>query len=189
MRSKTSLNFAVIFVPAALLIGGCVSSGGYKPVSENLPALKVSFADPAWKGQTIPAGQHCRLFGGKGATPALKVENIPAGANAIIVEYNDLSYSPLSSDGGHGKIGYWIKGNSVVLPSVPGETAQLGVKDSFVEAAARSTGQYASPGYLPPCSGGRGNNYVADVKAVYKASKEGEESRLLARQRIQLGAY
>ena len=188
MRSKTPMFFAATLV-SALLLGGCASSGGYKPVSDNLPTLKVSFADPAWKGQTIPAGQHCRLFGGKGDTPALKVENIPVGANAIIVEYNDLSYSPLSSDGGHGKIGYWVKGSSAVLPSVPGETAQLGVKDSFIEAAARSTGQYASPGYLPPCSGGRGNTYVADIKAVYKASKAGEENRLLARQRIQLGTY
>jgi hypothetical protein len=42
---------------------------------------------------------------------------------------------------------------------------------------------------LPPCSGGRGNLYVADVKAVYKASKEGEENRLFAEQRITLGNY
>ncbi len=67
-----------------------------KPISERLPALEVSFADPAWTGNTIPAGQHCQMFGGKGQTPALKVGKIPAGANAIIVEFNDLSFGPLS---------------------------------------------------------------------------------------------
>ena len=49
---------------------------------------------------------------GIGATTALSVENIPAGANAIIVEFNDRSYQPLSYDGGHGKIGYWIEEDS-----------------------------------------------------------------------------
>ena len=190
MLSNVSPISAALIVAALPLIAGCVSGGGYKPISERLPALEVSFADPAWTGNTIPAGQHCQMFGGKGQTPALKVGKIPAGANAIIVEFNDLSFGPLSSGGGHGKIGYWIKGaGSAVLPSVPGETADLGVQGSFIEAKAHSTGQYASPGYLPPCSGGRGNTYVADVKAVYKATKEGEESLLLAEQRIKLGTY
>jgi len=189
MLTKFS-SAAALIVTALPLIAGCVSGGGYKPVSEHLPALEVSFAEPAWNGNTIPAGQHCQMFGGKGQTPALKVGKIPAGANAIIVEFNDLSFGPLSSGGGHGKIGYWLKGaGSAVLSSVPGETADLGVEGSFIEARALSTGQYASPGYLPPCSGGRGHTYVADVKAVYRATKQGEESRLLAVQRIKLGTY
>jgi hypothetical protein len=191
MYLKKSLRFAVAIIPAMLWLGGCATSGGYKPVADKLPELKVSFADPAWTGNVIPAGQQCQVCGGKGATPVLKVENIPAGANAIIVEYNDLNSRSLSSNGGHGKIGFWIKKDSasVTLPSVPGETAQLGTDGSFVEAEARSTQQYASPGYLPPCSGGSGHVYVADVKAVYKAIREGEENRLLAQQRIKLGTY
>lgn len=174
--------------PVAALIAGCVTGGGYKPVSEKLPSLKVSFADPTWTGKAIPKGQQCRLFGGKGATPALKIEHIPAGANAIIVEFNDASYGPLSSDGGHGKIGYWIKGNNATVISVPGETDKL-PESTFVEAKARSSGQYASPGYLPPCSGGKGNTYVAEVKAVYKAKADKEESKLLATGKITLGTY
>ena len=89
--------------------------------------LKVSFADAAWDGKKVPKGQQCRKFGGNGATTALSVENIPAGANAIIVEFNDRSYQPLSYDGGHGKIGYWIEegSTSAMLPSVPGEAKDL----------------------------------------------------------------
>lgn len=174
---------------AAVLSTACVS-GGYKPVTDPLPGLKLSFADPAWNGKQIPSGQQCQMFGGKGGTPAIKIENIPAGANAIIVEYNDLSFAPLSHGGGHGKIGQWTEGaSSLTLLAVPGETASNLPAGTFIEDRAKSSGAYASPGYLPPCSGGRGNTYVADVKAVYKAKKDGEENRLLAQQRIVLGNY
>ena len=177
-------------IALTMLLVGCVSTGGYKPSSENLPALKVTLADPAWTGGTIPSGQQCKMFGGNGATPKLKIENIPAGTNAIIVEYNDLSFAPLSSGGGHGKIGFWIENKTtVVLPSIPGETAKIDIDGAFIEARALSTGQYASPGYLPPCSGGRGHNYVADVKAVFKSTTNKEENRLLAQQRIKIGNY
>ena len=186
LRSKI-LPLALASVSLAL--SACVSGGGYKPVSAELPALKVSFADSAWTGGALPDGQQCAVFGGKGATPPLRVENIPEGANAIIVEFNDLDFGPLSSGGGHGKIGFWHDGSATAaLPAVPGDTAKL-PDGSFVEARARSTGMYASPGYLPPCSGGRGHVYVADVKAVYKAKKDSEENRLLAQQRITIGKY
>ncbi len=178
-----------VAIPLGLVLSACVSGGGYKPVSAQLPELEVGFAAPEWTGGALPAGQQCSLFGGKGATPPLRLGSIPAGANAIIVEFNDLDFAPLSSGGGHGKIGFWHNGGtSVELPAVPGDTATL-PDGSFVEARARSTGMYASPGYLPPCSGGRGHTYVADVKAVYKARKEGEENRLLAQRRIVIGKY
>ncbi len=178
----------VLVLPIAALIAGCVTGGGYKPASDNLPSLKVSFADRAWTGKAIPKGEQCKLFGGKGATPALKINNIPAGANAIIVEFNDASYAPLSTDGGHGKIGFWVKGDSATLVSIPGDTDKL-PSGAFVEAKSRATGQYASPGYLPPCSGGKGNTYVVEVKAVYKAKSDKEENKLLATGKITLGTY
>lgn len=180
---------AILAIIPALLISGCVSNGGYKPASDKLPGLTVSFVNPEWNGKTIPSGQQCRMFGGKGGTPALKVDDIPAGANAIIIEYNDLSFGPLSNGGGHGTIGHWIKGPSATLAAVPGETASDLPANTFIERKALSSGQYASPGYLPPCSGGRGNTYAAVVKAVYKATREGEESQLLAQQKITLGSY
>lgn len=183
------MRIAVAVASLALTLGACVTGGNYKPVAENLPELKVSFADPAWTGGAVPAGKQCSNFGGQDESPSFVVENIPAGANAIIVEYNDLDYGPLSSGGGHGKIGYWHNGgNKAVLPAVPGYSTAL-PNGAFIEAKALSSGQYASQGYLAPCSGGRGHKYVAEVKAVYKARKEGEENRLLAKQRIVIGTY
>ncbi len=152
--------------------------------------LKVSFADNSWDGQKIPKGQHCRKFGGNGSTPPLKIENIPAKANAIIVEFNDSSYRPLSYDGGHGKIGFWIaKGASVTtLRAVAGGTKVM-PEGVFLVAKNRAGGKWYSEGYLPPCSGGRGNLYVAVVKAV--AIKKGTDAppTVLATGKINLGRY
>ena len=151
--------------------------------------LEVAFADPAWDGKKIPKGQQCTKFGGKGATPALQVGNIPAGANAIIVEFNDRDYQPLSWNGGHGKIGFMIAegSGSALLPSVPGETGDL-PEGSFVEKRNRATGDYARPGYLPPCSGGRSHSYFAEVKAVKKVEGK-KKAKVLAKAKIKLGRY
>ncbi len=148
----------------------------------------AAFADPAWDGRKLPAGQHCSKFGGKGATPPLRVDGIPTGANAIVVEFNDRSYYDLSTDGGHGKIGFPVAPGaiSVTLPSVPGETASL-PSGAFVHKRNRATGSYATAGYLPPCSGGRGNAYFADVLAVELA--DGKIVRTLGKTTIELGRY
>lgn len=118
-----------------------------------------------WDGKKVPAGQQCVLHGGKGSTPPMVVSGVPAGAAMIVVEFNDKSYAKLSTKGGHGRIGFPVTGATTKLPAVPGMTNKL-PGGAIVVKAARSTGQYASKGYLPPCSGGRGNRYTADVKAV-----------------------
>jgi len=182
---KTKLFMLILLV---IFICGCAGTGKYKPAA-NLAPLKVSFADSAWNGKAVPAGQQCSLFGGQGSTPALIVENVPKGVNAIILEFNDRDFGPLSFGGGHGQVGFWITpGAKVTLPPVPGETTNL-PKGAFIESASRSTGKYATKGYLPPCSGGRGNRYFVDVKAVYKAKASGEESKLLGEGHIELGVY
>lgn len=121
--------------------------------------------------------------------PALQVKNIPAGADAIIVEFNDRNYQPLSWNGGHGKIGFRIAegSGSALLPSAPGETDDL-PEGSFVEKHNRATGDYARPGYLPPCSGGRGHGYFAEVKAVKKVEGK-KKPEVLAKAKIKLGRY
>ena len=43
--------------------------------------------------------------------------------------------------------------------------------DARVIKVARSSGEYASPGYLPPCSDGCGSGYTVDLKAIEKAGK------------------
>lgn len=131
--------------------------------------LAVTLKAP-WDGRLMPPGQQCRLFGGIGATPPLQVSGIPAGTAWIVVEFNDRNFAPLSSRGGHGIIAFPAKGTSMALPTVPGLTARL-PGGAVVVAAAQTSGEYASAGYPPPCSGGRGHRYVADVKALDRANK------------------
>jgi len=137
---------------------------------------------PPWDGVNVPDGQQCRLFNGNGATPMIILQGLPEGTVQMRVEFNDKSYAPLSENGGHGVIGFQVSGPNAVLPSVPGMTAYLPA-GAEVLAAARSGGQYASPGYLPPCSGGRGNRYMADVIAQDASGAE------LARVPVELGRY
>ena len=137
---------------------------------------------PPWDGIKVPEGQQCTLFGGNGATPEINVHAVPAGTALIRVEFNDKSYEPVSENGGHGVIGFTVNGEEAKLPSVPGLSADLPA-GAEVLAAARSSGNYASPGYLPPCSGGRGNRYMADVIAL---DAQGNE---LGRTAVELGLY
>jgi phosphatidylethanolamine-binding protein (PEBP) family uncharacterized protein len=146
-------------------------------------ALTMKFADPAWDGKTVPKGQQCPLQGGMGATPPIDVSGLPDGTTHINVAFNDETYQPMNN-GGHGIIGFdvTLASGEAHLPSVPGNTAEL-PQGASVTTASRGTGDYASPGYLPPCSGGNGNLYTATVTAVDASGKE------LASGRIELGHY
>ncbi len=180
--SKGNVAQLVSFGAGAVLCGallvGCQSGG-----DKNLPLLTLGFADTAWTGERIPEGQQCSKFGGKGATPAMAVSDIPAGTVEIVAEFNDRSYAPLSSGGGHGKIGFSHDGSAeAVLQSVLGETADLPA-GTHVVAKNRATGSFARPGYLPPCSGGKGNTYFADIIAIDGAGQA------LAKGQIIIGRY
>ena len=145
--------------------------------------LQVSLADPAWTGKKIPQGQHCKKFGGDGATPPLRVAGIPEGTTAILVEFNDASYQPLSSRGGHGIVGFeHTEGGEVVLSPVPGGVEET-PPGTWIEKKNRATGAWRSPGYLPPCSGSNGNSYFAVVKAV------DANGQVLAKAKIKIGKY
>jgi len=139
----------------------CATAGRYDP-APSLAKLEVGFADPAWNGRAIPAGQQCSQFGGKGASPALVVKGIPPGTTDLLVEFNDSDYPPLSTGGGHGTIRVPLTPGATEarIPSVPGETNALpaGVVKEESHRGPMSPGT----AYLPPCSGGRGNLYFAD---------------------------
>ena len=160
-----------------ILIAGLILAAGMAQAQSFTAKLALP-----WNGVTVPEGQQCRLFGGNGATPIFVLNGLPEGTAQIRVEFNDKSYAPLSENGGHGAIGFPVNGPNAVLPSVPGMTAYL-PSGAEVLAAARSGGQYASAGYLPPCSGGRGNRYMADVIALDAGGIE------LARVPVELGRY
>lgn len=143
----------------------------------------VAFADAAWDGQTIPEGQHCPLQDGEGATPALDLSGLPEGTASIEIAFNDESYEPMNN-GGHGTIGFAVEpvDGVVSLPSVPGATEDLPEGVSLAEPN-RTEGDFLTPGYMPPCSGGRGNTYSADISAL------DAEGNVLASTYLQLGVY
>ncbi len=97
--------------------------------------------------------------------------------------FNDASNQRLRSRGGHGIVGFEHSGGTqAALPSVPGGTEQTPA-GTWIEKKNRATGAWEAPGYLPPCSGGRGNFYFAVVKAV------DADKNVLAKVEIDLGTY
>ncbi len=148
--------------------------------------FRVTFADVSWNGVTVPAGQECKKDGGNGSTPPLEVSGIPAGTVAILLAINDKDarYRPMRSDGGHGIIGFeHAGGEKAMLVVVPGGTKKGLPPGTWIERKNRAKGAWQSAGYLPPCSGGKGNLYVAEVSAVDGSGKE------LAQATVELGKY
>lgn len=172
-----------------LLCGASMLTYGqqYMPV-KTLSILDVSFATSEWNGKTVPNGQQCKMFEGNGSTPEMKISNIPKGTNAILVSFNDKTFK-VNDNGGHGIIGFWVKEDqtSVVIPSVAGESNDL-PQGMFIEERFRSN-RGKDGVYLPPCSGGLGNEYNATIKAVFKSSSVDESSTLLGEGVISLGKY
>ena len=127
-------------------------------------AMEVALLPP-WDGHVVPADQICQLRGGDGATPPMQVTGLPHDTVRLQVEYNDMSYYSMAFDGGHGVLSFDVAPPDAELAPVAAMTADLpeGIR---VVSAARATGRYASDGYLPPCSGGRGHMYSATVKAM-----------------------
>lgn len=145
--------------------------------------FSASFADPAWDGVTVPSGQHCPLQDGNGATPPINVSGIPAGTTQINLSFNDESFEAMNN-GGHGVIGFAVDegATEASLAAVPGATEEL-PEGVSIAVANKTSGNFLTPGYMPPCSGGRGNSYSVDVIAVDASGAE------LARQRLPMGKY
>ena len=156
----------------------------------NVAELRVSLADPAWDGVNIPEGQQCERNGGVDpAAPSILVQDIPDGADAIILEFSDRDYRPMDN-GGHGKVGFRITGESsdVTIPSFPSNTFDL-PEGFFVVQEHRASGFGKAGGYMPPCSGGVGHEYYVTVKAVTMISEEEMTYTLLAQGILELGSY
>ena len=160
---------------AALLVSGCATAGrGNK--------LGVSINDTAWDGARVPDGMQCAQQGGsQPASPPLLVSGIPPSANRLVVEFNDESYSPLSSDGGHGKFAVNVSGReeAIVPPFTEGQTSDWPAGVSLV--ASNRSGRL--PGYLAPCSGKQNHLYSVIVRAMSPSNEE------LVRGYLPLGRY
>jgi hypothetical protein len=172
------ITFAGFFVTSTL--------AGENKQGANPVKLDASFADPIWDGKTIPVTQRCGSP--DASTPRLRVKNIPAGTNAIIMEYSDRDWPPMD-DGGHGKIGYRIIEDTteITIPSVQANTLDL--PEGFFLVSAHKGGRFKPGAYMPPCSGGMGNCYYVTVKAVFKASPESKVYKLLGQAVLELGKF
>jgi len=151
--------------------------------------LSLSFTDSAWNGDGIPAGQMCNKFKGDNPqSPELVIKNIPAGTTAIVLEFSDRSNERMDK-GGHGKVGYKIPegATEVTVPRIPGHTEDLA--ENFFTVAAHKAPMWDTAGaYLPPCSGGRGNQYFIDVKAV-KLGADNDVSEVVGSESIKLAVF
>jgi hypothetical protein len=178
-----------VFAVALCLL--CLNSCGASDYSRanTVQPLLVKLSDKKWDGVRIPTGQQCKKFAGQGASPAINVSNIPGGTEAIIVEFSDRSWFPMNH-GGHGKLGIRLEPGqqTIIIPSVPGETLTLPHDKLFIFHPHRG-GRGKIGAYLPPCSGGRGNRYFADIKAVNKLNLEDKTARLLGEGSLFLGSY
>jgi hypothetical protein len=165
---------------SSLFISGTLFAGE----SSNLVA---TLADTEWSGNKIPEGQQCQKFKGHGSTPRIRVNNIPKGTNAIVVEYSDKTYKAMDN-GGHGKIGYFIdeRMEEVTIPPIQGHSFEL-PKSFFIVAPQQAPKWDKAGAYLPPCSGGKGNKYVATIKAVHLVN--GKVDKLISEVDINIGVY
>ena len=159
----------------------------YQP-ADKVVKLKVTFVDHEWDGQYIPPGQQCYMYGGQGATPRIRVENIPEKANALILEFSNKTYGPLDY-GGLGVLIYTFKqgSTSVVVPPAPGNSDNL-PENFYSSAPHKEQKKYGGGVYLPPCSGGQAHYYELVVSAVFSAPL-GNERILLGRAYVGLGRY
>lgn len=142
--------------------------------------MKVELQSP-WDGKRVPKGQQCALYGGTPSTPPMLVTGAPSGAKMIVVQFNDRSYAPLSKNGGHGTIGWPVKGGKATLHPVPEGASKL---SGGAVVVANNRGTLGNgKGYIAPCSGGRNNNYEAVVQAVDAGGK------VLEKVRVKIGRY
>ena len=137
---------------------------------------------PPWDGEVVPAGEVCTLQGGNGSTPPMALAGLPKGTASVAVEFNDISFPAMAFNGGHGVLGFAVAGPDAQLLPVPAMTTDL-PEGSWVISAARAGGQYASAGYLPPCSGGNGHTYQVVVRALDANNIELDMARVV------LGTY
>lgn len=155
----------------------------------NAETLSVAFTNSKWTAESIPEGQQCLRFKGENPqSPELVVKNIPAGTTAIILEFSDRSFARMDK-GGHGIVGFNVNaeaGAEVLVPAVPGHTETL-PENFFLVANHKAPGWDKAGAYLPPCSGGRGNQYFIDVKAVVWSGEKIE--KVLAETSIQMATF
>jgi len=93
-------------------------------------------------------------------------------------------------NGGHGQFGYKVaKGTTTVtIPSVPGHSFEL-PNDFFLIKEQQAPRWDTAGAYMPPCSGGRGNDYYVTIKALVLDSNKLGNSVQLGEAKLEMGLY
>jgi len=180
-----SLKTIPMIIVLAILIG-CAASGESVRIDPTV-RLTVEFYDAHWNGLEIPVSGQCGDCGGMGNSPALRIRGLPAEANEVIVEFNDLRIPDLAEYGGHGSLAVATGGRDwVVLPSVREESMSLPVGVRCVHKHRCVVYGHRAGAYKAPCGCGQGNEYVAVIKAVRRS---GEDTVVLAVTEFALGIF
>ena len=165
------------------------STPKYKTAKDKIE-LNISFADKKWNGKTIPKDEVCSDYHKNGGnSPALTISNLPIKTNYIILSFSDETFKGMR-DGGHGIIAYKVKKNNpnITIPSIHGETFTLPTEFKSIQKHQGEKFGKKKGAYLPPCSGGSGNLYTINIKAINESSKE-NESIILGDANISMGIY
>jgi len=164
-----------------------ITTINYEPSKDKVD-LNISFVDKKWDGKVVPKDEICSdHHAGGGHSPSLKISNLPAKTNYIIMAFSDETFKGMR-DGGHGTVGYEIKakGTTVTIPSIKGETFTLPTGFSSIREHQGVQFGKKEGAYLPPCSGGGGNHYSVNVKAVDKTA---DKNTILGEADLSLGNY
>lgn len=171
-----TFNITRILSVLALIVNFPVAAGD----------LSAAYVDATWDGKTVPDGHQCQKFGGGADSPAIRVSAIPAGSNAIVLEFSDRNYTPMDH-GGHGKVGFEIAADTTETTVPPAPAHSFDLPPGFWVVQAHGAPSWDTPGaYLPPCSGGKGNAYYVTVKAV---RRHGEQLEVLGETVLEMGTY
>jgi len=175
-----------LLLAAFSLLLGCSGSKHSIQIDPTIH-LVVEFCDAAWNGQDIPVSGRCGDCGGEGLGPEIRVSGLPAEADEVVFEFNDLRIRDLAKNGGHGALGVRTGGREeIVLPSVREETMSLPPGVRSVRKHRCVFYGHKAGAYKAPCGCGYGNEYVATVKAV---RIDGEQTVVLAQTQIRLGYF
>jgi len=161
---------------------------------KNKVKLNISFLDKKWDGKVVPKDEVCSEHnrnGVAGSSPALVISNLPNGTDYIVLSFSDETFKGMNN-GGHGILGYSIEDvntSPLTIPSVKGESFNL-PKGFSIEKKHRGVkfGKKAGA-YLAPCSGGGGNLYTVNVKAVDISKSSKDSYYVVGEKSLSLGRY
>lgn len=152
------------------------------------PMAAYLIHDSRWNGKTFPLVHLCARDGGDAMSPIFKVENIPAGTNVLLVEFNDVANPKLAVGGGLGTLGYYHESGATEALLEPVKGGKVKVKDyAFTEKSHRVKNRPPA-GYLPLCLDTRPHMLTATIKAVRRTGTfENSKTEVLAEDYVDVG--